>query len=187
MLSCMGMYRKYYSDDKYSLRVPDEHDLETLANHRNVHPTWQNLTNPLPIYLHNQSSWLKSLNDHNIYFIAVNHYTSYTSGGDIGLCRITDIDYINSNACVGLDIFEHARRKGHGQQVFNLLVKYCFEILNLHRLWLLVREDNEAAIKIYTRAGFSEEGVMRKHLFRDGEWHNYIMMGVLRDEHHTSV
>jgi putative acetyltransferase len=51
--------------------------------------------------------------------------------------------------------------------------------LNLTRLELEVYADNEAAIHLYKRFGFEEEGHLRQHAFRDGQYVDSIVMGRL--------
>jgi RimJ/RimL family protein N-acetyltransferase len=100
----------------------------------------------------------------------------------VGIIRITDIDFQNGNACVGLDIFSGFRAQGRALPVFKMAVKYCFDVLRLHRVWLLVKEGNTPAIKTYRKAGFRLEGAMRQHLYRDGLYHDYLLYGLLREE-----
>lgn len=166
----------YYSDGKYSMRPVTNYDLDELIEHRNDESTWSNLTDVLPIYEHKQREWFSSLGEKKLYFIG--EYTDRPTS----FIRITDIDFVNSNACVGLDIFLGQRGHGHATPFMKMVVDYCFEILNLNRVWLLVLETNEAARKVYNNVGFVKEGRMRSHIFRDGRYHDYILMGLLRSE-----
>lgn len=164
----------YYDFDGYSFNPITEDMLKRITEHRNSRDTWRNLTDSRPVF--SQEGWLRNMGSSYMYFEVSN------DSSPIGIVRITDIDYINSNACVGLDIYKAKRGSGHGIVVFKMLAKYCFEVMNLNRLWLLVRHDNIPAIKIYLRNGFREEGVLRSHLYKDGEYHDYILMGILRKE-----
>lgn len=166
----------YYSDGKYSMRPVTGWDLDELRDHRNDESTWGGLTNALPIYENQQSDWFSSLGEKKLYFVG--EYMDLP----VSFIRITDIDFVNSNACVGLDIFQGQRGHGHATPFMRMIVKYCFEILNLHRVWLLVLETNERARKVYNNVGFVEEGSMRSHIYRDGGYHDYILMGLLRSE-----
>lgn len=94
----------------------------------------------------------------------------------VGLIRITHIDMINRSACIGCDIHETYRKNGYGKQAFEWAKQYCVDILNLRRLWLLVLETNERAIKMYEKCGFQEEGRQKKAIWRDGKYIDYIMM-----------
>ena len=94
----------------------------------------------------------------------------------IGVIRLDDIDLLNKSICVGLDINKNFRRKGHGLNSFNVLLKYCFEELNMNRIWLLVADFNTKAFNLYKKLGFIEEGRQRERLYRNGEYHDYIMI-----------
>jgi len=168
---------KIFEHNDFTMRMVEEPDLVKLADHRNSPEVWGNLTSPIPVAHHNQNAWLHSLYKNDMYFIAQRREAS----GDIGLIRITDIDWVNRNAAVGLDIFSEHRGNHLAKGVFALAVKYSFDVLNLHRLWLMVIEGNAPAIKTYQDAGFEIEGVMKKHLFKNGEYRDYIVMGKLND------
>jgi RimJ/RimL family protein N-acetyltransferase len=64
-----------------------------------------------------------------------------------------------------------------------VLLAYAFLELNLHRVSLRVFSLNEKAIHIYHKLGFVEEGVMRQSLYRNGQWHDIILMGLLKEEY----
>lgn len=167
---------------KYSFRPVEKRDLERLANHRNDPDVWENLTSVLPVLKDRQEEWLASLGTDKYYFIGLYHRTEGDLPSDIAFLRLTDIDWVNRNAAVGLDVFVPYRGGGHATPLFELFVNYCFESLNLHRLWLLVREDNERAARVYEQVRFTTEGTMREHLWRDGTYENYRLMGLLRKD-----
>ena len=52
--------------------------------------------------------------------------------------------------------------------------------LNLTRLELEVYADNAAAIHLYERFGFTYEGTLRQHAFRNGNYVDSNVMGRLR-------
>lgn len=55
--------------------------------------------------------------------------------------------------------------------------------MNLHRISLKVFSFNDRAIRLYTKIGFQEEGNSRQSLFRNGQWHDIIHMGILQNEY----
>lgn len=65
-----------------------------------------------------------------------------------------------------------------------LLVKYGFETLNMHRIWLRVFEENKGAIHSYEKVGFVHEGMMRDLDYKNGKYHNILIMSVLRQEYY---
>ena len=48
--------------------------------------------------------------------------------------------------------------KGFGRMAIQKLKQYSFEVLNCHRLWLDVLENNKRARHLYQSEGFKEEG-----------------------------
>jgi RimJ/RimL family protein N-acetyltransferase len=64
-----------------------------------------------------------------------------------------------------------------------MLLKYCFDYLGMHRVWLCVLDTNEVGIKLYVNSGFKLEGKYREAIWRDGGWHDYIVMSLLEGDY----
>jgi diamine N-acetyltransferase len=63
-------------------------------------------------------------------------------------------------------------------------VDYAFNVLNMHKLYLYVDAENHKALHIYKKLGFVQEGVLRRHFFVEGRYHDSIIMGIFSDEIH---
>lgn len=100
----------------------------------------------------------------------------------VGGCSIKEIDYKNSNASLGLFFGKEHQGKGYGQKALKEICKYIFEELNLHKVKLRVFKFNVQGINCYKKVGFVQEGIARKEIFRRGEYHDSIIMGLLREE-----
>jgi RimJ/RimL family protein N-acetyltransferase len=74
---------------------------------------------------------------------------------------------------------EGDRGKGYGSAALKLALQYAWDTLNLERVWLTVLAGNGRAIASYRRAGFEQEGVMRKAAFIGGKWMNVVMMAAI--------
>ncbi|MGF1706000.1 GNAT family N-acetyltransferase [Enterovibrio baiacu] len=101
----------------------------------------------------------------------------------IGYVRLTDIDRINLSVCIGADVHMSFRGKGFGTRIYELVFKLCFNNWNMNRLWLLVIDYNETALALYKKVGFTEEGAQRQAIYRNGLYHNYVMMSLLKEEY----
>jgi len=101
----------------------------------------------------------------------------------IGLVGLHRIDWVSQVAQLGIMIGEKNHQgKRHGTEAMMLVLEYAFQRLNLRKVELDVYSFNERAQRCYTRCGFVEEGRKRKHMFREGEHHDTIMMGVFKEE-----
>jgi L-phenylalanine/L-methionine N-acetyltransferase len=72
------------------------------------------------------------------------------------------------------------RGHGIGTALLTALIELADNWLDLRRLELCVFEDNAAAIALYARFGFRQEGVMRAYAYRDGRYVNSLAMARLR-------
>lgn len=101
----------------------------------------------------------------------------------IGDIALNDIDHLNRSASIRIAIFNKEYwGNGYGTEAMSLLLEHGFENLNLHRVGLDVFSFNKRGIKSYEKLGFKQEGIIRDKLFYDGEYHDLIMMGVLKEE-----
>lgn len=159
----------------------EESDLEFCKHLRNDPDTWKQLTDIQMLTTKGQENWYKSLlgDQKRKYFIV----REYTGGQKIGLIRCDEVDQLNRSIRVGADVVKKERGKGHGTRIYKLLLDYCFNYLNMHRVWLEVLASNHIAIKLYENAGFRHEGVKREAIFRNGKYVDYLVMSILESEH----
>ncbi|MDX8046671.1 GNAT family protein [Gracilibacillus sp. S3-1-1] len=101
----------------------------------------------------------------------------------IGITSLIHIDGKNRNAECIIDIGEKQYwGNGYGKEALSLLLDFAFNELNLHRISLNVFSFNKRAIHVYQSLGFIQEGTSRQALFRNGQWHDIIQMGILQAE-----
>ena len=161
------------------LRIIEERDLEQLRRLRNDPSTWINLTHVDLIDAESQKRWFQSLTSQKD-----RKYYAVEDGneGFLGMIRTDEIDRNNRSIRVGCDIVPEQRGKGFGSKAFGAIVTYCFDFLNMHRVWLAVLETNSVAQRLYEKHGFKKEGAYRQALFRDGRYYDYIIMSLLEEE-----
>lgn len=168
-----------FKHNDVSFRVAEERDVQDMRRLRNDPTTWLNLTTPGEISEEEQAQWLKSVSTSpdKRYYVILDETSNF-----IGIIRTDEIDKLNRSMRVGLDIVPEKRGKGYGTKAFGALIKYCFDHLNMHRLWLCVLDTNMTARNLYKKLGFEVEGRYCQAVWRDGEWHDYIVMSLLREE-----
>ena len=101
----------------------------------------------------------------------------------IGYAELDGILWNHRNCWIGIGIGERENwGKGFGLEAMNIILKFTFHELNLHRVQLSVFSYNHRAVSLYEELGFTKEGVFRKHLERDGKRYNMYLYGLLRSE-----
>jgi len=165
----------------FKLRLIEKSDLDFVAEIRSDPEVVKNLGTFVMLNKEKQLKWFSGLEkDKSKMYLIMERPDGKKR---IGYVRITDIDYINRSMCIGGDIHKDHRGKGYSKYMYDLIFDLGFKKLNMHRLWLLVLEDNDRAKHIYTTKGFILEGEQRKAVYKNGKYKDYLMMSMLRGEY----
>ncbi len=104
-------------------------------------------------------------------------------GRIVGESVINEIDFHRRCANFRIAIYHSTERgKGIGTWVVETTRDFAFEELNLHRLELDVYAFNPRAERVYLKAGFKREGVLREAIFDGDKFADDILMSILEDE-----
>jgi RimJ/RimL family protein N-acetyltransferase len=78
----------------------------------------------------------------------------------------------------------HPDFRGHGvaDEAARLFQRHLVDDLGFHRLQLEVYGFNERAIRHAERSGFVREGVRRKAYWRNGEWVDGVLFGLVAED-----
>jgi ribosomal-protein-alanine N-acetyltransferase len=99
----------------------------------------------------------------------------YKNSKLIGKIQMSNIVIgVFKNAFVGYSIDEDEQGKGYMKEALNLVIKYAFEELNLHRLEASTLIDNLKSQMVLKACGFSELGINSSYLFINGKWRDHI-------------
>ena len=64
---------------------------------------------------------------------------------------------------------------------------HCFSMVRLHRMEATVRPENMASRRVLAKAGFREEGLLKRYLDVDGGWRDHLLVGMTLEEVSGSV
>lgn len=161
------------------LRLEDAKILSEIANDIEVRDY---LSNVFPYTEIMEEDFIKSLSSQKVPMDIV--FGIEASGKLIGTVGIHRINWTSRNGYLGIAIFDKDFwNRGIGTEATSLILKYAFEYLNLHKILLEVYEYNKRAIRVYEKLGFRREGVLRKNHYLKGEYHDVIVMGILKEEY----
>jgi len=101
----------------------------------------------------------------------------------IGYAGISNISKFNKSGEYFIFIGDKTQwGRGISTEVTKQILEIGFNKLGLNRIMLTVSEPNIGGVKSYLKAGFKQEGILREASFRDGQFHNKIVMSVLKSE-----
>ncbi len=99
---------------------------------------------------------------------------------------LNNIDWVNRSADFRIAMSGRENRgKGYGTEATKLILEHAFDTLELHRIALEVFAFNTRAQHVYKKLGFRQEGVLRDALLWEGEYHDAVVMSLLRPDYRT--
>jgi RimJ/RimL family protein N-acetyltransferase len=88
----------------------------------------------------------------------------------------------NRAATMAIIIGEEHTGDGYGPEALEVMMRYGFSELGLHRIELAVYAYNTRAVSVYRKLGFTQEGRRRDAVLHDGVFHDEITMAILEPE-----
>ena len=99
------------------------------------------------------------------------------SSKPVGAIDLFEYDPIHRRAGIGILIYEQSDRgRGYASDAVETLCRYAHDTLRAHQLWCNVGADNEASLRLFRSAGFTEIGVKRDWLWRPDGYHDEVML-----------
>jgi ribosomal-protein-alanine N-acetyltransferase len=91
------------------------------------------------------------------------------------------------SAWIGYWVHSELTGQGVATAALALGLDHSFGPVMLHRVEATVRPENTASRKVLAKAGFREEGLLRRYLDVDGAWRDHLLVGLTVDEVSGSV
>jgi RimJ/RimL family protein N-acetyltransferase len=102
----------------------------------------------------------------------------------IGVAYVAQISRHHRHALVGITIGERDYWGcGYGKESLRLLLRYCFQELELHRVTTEAFEYNTAWSDLVESIGFAKEGTAREYLYRDEQYWDKELYALLEEEY----
>ncbi len=170
--------------DRIRLRGVEREDLPRFQTWLNDPEVRRGMSLIQPLSMVQEEHWFGGLKDRPIeehpLAIDVAEGENWTL---VGNCAIFAIDWRVRSAEFGIFIGDKSYwNKGYGTEATLVMLRHCFEALNLNRLFLRVYADNLRAQRAYEKAGFVQEGRLRAAEYHEGAYVDVIMMSVLAAE-----
>jgi RimJ/RimL family protein N-acetyltransferase len=173
--------------DQIRFRAIEKEDLPNFVRWLNDPEVRQGLCMRYPLSLAEEEEWfatmIKRPPQERPMAIEIQLDPNQDTWEFVGNLGFFDVNWENRSAEIGIHIGEKEYwDKGFGTKAMRLILKYGFESLNLHRLYLRVFETNQRAIRSYQKAGFKTEGKMRQAHFMNGTYIDVLLMSILQQE-----
>jgi RimJ/RimL family protein N-acetyltransferase len=171
-----------------SLRAPEPRDVPQLNAWANDPGLWRNLTGwHFPYSMASTERWVETprapTSAHQVWCIEA------PGAGFIGTGSLSGLDWKNRNATIGLLVGSEANRgTGLAVDASFALMRYAFDELGLNRLEAPVLAYNERSLRMFTqKLGFRQEGIRQQAHFREGRFHDEVLLGLLAEDYRANL
>lgn len=168
---------KLLENNTLHLRAPEPEDLDLLYGWENDTAIWQNGASIVPFSRYSIKQYLIDYK-HDIYvdkqlrLMVIFRETNEC----IGTVDLYDFDPFHRRAGVGILIDRKHRCKGYAVQVLLLLEDYAFRFLNLRQLYAIIPEKNNNSIRLFTKAGYRQTGLLEDWLSSGDSFYHALIM-----------
>jgi diamine N-acetyltransferase len=130
-----------------------------------------------------QEKWIASklLNNNEYNFIIE------VDGNPVGMISIVDINNIHKTCSIARLLIGEKEFIGTKPVAYEselMLSDYIFDVLNLHKIYGDVMEDNHAMLKFRDYVGYKRDGILRDHYVSNNNYKNTFAFSILEDEYH---
>jgi RimJ/RimL family protein N-acetyltransferase len=71
---------------------------------------------------------------------------------------------------------------GYGKEASMLMLRFLFDQYPIHKCYGYCLEEHPISSKLFLSLGFSQDGVLRDEVFKNGEFKNVLMFSILKEE-----
>jgi ribosomal-protein-alanine N-acetyltransferase len=109
------------------------------------------------------------------------------SGEILGACGFHTWYTEHARAEIGYALTnENTKAKGMMSEAMKAVLHYGFEHMRLNRVEALIGPNNTPSLKLAAKFGFTQEGRLRSHYFKNGIMEDSMVFGLLREEYEVS-
>lgn len=134
---------------------------------------------PKKVTLEEQRLWMECIKNEKL---TIRFMVDYEEK-PVGTIIISNISENNLSANMNIKLLEASWGKGVGTESIRLALKYCFEEMNLWCVTAHVLSYNKASLALFKKSGFTNEGVLRSRVIKDGDRYDLVSFSILKSDY----
>jgi diamine N-acetyltransferase len=164
-------------DDLITLRALEPEDIDTLYEWENNEEVWTVSHTIAPFSKHLLALFIQN-SDKDLYESKqLRMMIATREGKTVGAIDLFDFDPFHSRVGIGILVYHpEERSKGFAAAALNLMIRYCFEKLDLHQIYANILTDNLISMRLFGNAGFELAGTKKEWIREGGLWKDEHLM-----------
>jgi len=169
------------SDARYRFRRPTADDAAMILGWRTrpdvTRFMYSDIEDP---DLDHQLVWINLMGKREDY----RHFVVEQDDRPIGYLSYSDIDRRNRRCSSGFYLVDSDDRRRFAANLAGAYIfDYCFHALGMRKLVNGFMEGNERLVRVQRLIGFRDVGVLRRHIWKYGRWHDVYVLELLKEDY----
>lgn len=107
---------------------------------------------------------------------------STKKGELVGMVSLFNIDHKNQNSETGVYIMPDFQKKGYAKESLNLMLRFAFLELNMHKVYASIYDFNLASSKLFESVGFTPESVVKEVFYTQGRFADKHVYSIVKKD-----
>jgi UDP-4-amino-4,6-dideoxy-N-acetyl-beta-L-altrosamine N-acetyltransferase len=163
--------------EDFRLRPLGRSDLPLVLEWRNSDRVRANMYSDHVIAMDEHVAWFDGLQRKKKTIVQIFEHFSKP----LGVVNITDIDKKNEKCSWGFYLGDVSAPRGFSSIMGFLSLEYIFEVLKMRKLCGEVLAFNAKSVHYHERLGFTVEGRLARHVFKNGVYEDVVCMALFND------
>ncbi len=168
------MSKNVLNGDNIRLRAIEPCDLDFLYTMENDPEVWSVGNTLIPYSRHQLEQYILST-QHDLFTekqlrLMIDLFLPQNKKETIGVVDLYDFEPLNQHAGIGIFILTEEQEKGYATEALQVLIRYCFDILQIHMLYCNITAGNTSSIRLFKKAGFIQCGLKKEWRYLDNCW-----------------
>ena len=164
------------SNSALRLRALEPTDIDLLYAWENDAATWAATNTIAPFSRHMLWQYLENYTGDIYVSHELRLMIENADGQAVGTVDLLNFDPLNNRAELGLFISEEFRGQGIGRPALDAIIDYALNHIGLRQLYIYVREDNAACLKLFDNYGFTRVGILRQWVKRGTQYYDAVLL-----------
>lgn len=168
----------FVSYDQYALRPIQESDLLQILEWRNSEHIRNHMFNDQMITMSEHKAWFERVKEHPHQVHLIFEFQNVP----VGVVNFTQINERYQTCDWGFYLGAPNNPRGLGTIMGFLGLAYIFEQKGIRKVCGQILQFNEKSIKFHQRLGFQKEGHLVKHVWKNGNYEDIVLMALFQDQ-----
>lgn len=168
---------KFLEGDEVNMRTVEEEDIEFIRDTYNLPQVRTYLTPDKPANLKQERDFFENV-------ISQDDEINLAICQDEEMKGLFTMTPTRDEGVVRLSLWVHPdyQGNGYGTEASELAIDYAFNELRYHKALARTTESNRGSQRVWEELGFEKEGELREQNYRDGDFEDVFVYGLLEDE-----